>query len=126
MANTSERVTLRLKMDQVDALDTITIQRDYKNRSHAIRTAIENFINENNEEWNAEKIIVQIPKAVLRRLDEFIETGDILSRQEGIRTALVELIKYYDNYYIEAREKLQKAREKVQNESEQKVSIQKS
>lgn len=88
MANKTERVTVRLPYGQIEKVNKLVEAGKYKNRSCAFECAIGNFIEDSDENSNAEKVIVTLTKNEAGDLDYLVREGEILDRQDGIRAAL--------------------------------------
>jgi len=87
----TERVSMRLPVDDLDALDEVIQRFGYENRSVAIRLALEQFNMAHMENWNTELLHLHVSRALLRRIDHYIENGLIGSRE----TAMEEALKLY-------------------------------
>ena len=100
MQRSSERITIRLTPDQVENMDTIVLNQDFKSRSQALRVAIENFIEEQIIESRGEKVVVEVPRKIMMRLDDLIIDGYVNNRQEATREAIREFILKLESEYI--------------------------
>ena len=123
MKDNTERVTFRLTPTQTDALDEILLRFSYRTRSQVIRTAIENMINDSREEWNSKKIIAQVPKVNVSRLDNLVEDGFANSREDLINKALEEFLAKKEHYLSEGYEILQKKRVAFKDAIDHKANI---
>jgi metal-responsive CopG/Arc/MetJ family transcriptional regulator len=112
----TERVTIRLTPELVDAIDAIAIQEDLRFRSKVIRAAIEYFIAEKREEHHARKVIIHVPERLLVQLDELVQDGEALSREDAINTAIRDFIRKSYDYLLREREAIRKAREEMRRE----------
>lgn len=102
MQLSSERITIRLTPDQVEALDTIVLNQTFNNRSHALRVAIENFIKEQTSAVRGVKVVVEVPRMVMIRIENFIDYGWLEDRHEFISEAIKEYMIIYENKYIKS------------------------
>ncbi len=118
MQRSSERITIRLTPDQVENMDTIVLNQDFKSRSQALRVAIENFIEEQIIESRGEKVVVEVPRKIMMRLDDLIIDGYVNNRQEATREAIREFILKLESEYIHGYEEIQKRRHKISEELE--------
>ncbi len=115
MQLSSERITIRLTPDQVEALDTIVLGQTFKNRSQALRIAIENFIKEQTSAVHGVKVVIEIPRMVMMRIENFIDYGWLENHNTFISEAIREYILSYENKYIktysQSKELLEKSAE---------------
>jgi metal-responsive CopG/Arc/MetJ family transcriptional regulator len=107
-----------LTPDQVEALDSIVLGQDFKSRSHVLRVAIENFIEEQVIDSRSEKVVVEIPRKIMMRLEDLIIDGFVLNRQEALRDALRNYILKIESEYIHGFEEVQKLRQKISEDLE--------
>jgi metal-responsive CopG/Arc/MetJ family transcriptional regulator len=122
MQLSSERITIRLTPDQVEALDTIVLNQTFKNRSQALRVAIENFIEEQVIDARGEKVVVEIPRKIMMRLDDLIIDGYVNNRQEALREALREFILDIEEKYIHRYKEVKERRQEISSDYELKQS----
>jgi metal-responsive CopG/Arc/MetJ family transcriptional regulator len=118
MQRSSERITIRLTPDQVEALDTIVLNKDYKNRSQGLRVAIENFIEEQIIDSRSEKVTTEIPRMIMMRLDDLIIGGFVNNRQEAVREAVRDFILKIESEYIHNYEDVKKMRQRISEDLE--------
>ena len=78
----ADKVTIRLTADQAAALDFLVKEGIYKNRSDAIRGAIDLLTVEPEVEQG--KIPIDIPDGTLALIDKLVELGHFRSRDLGI------------------------------------------
>ncbi|MCK5560851.1 MAG: hypothetical protein KAJ51_09675 [Thermoplasmata archaeon] len=102
MQLSSERITIRLTPDQVEALDTIVLNQTFNNRSHALRVAIENFIKEQTSAVRGVKVVIEVPRMVMIRIENFIDYGWLEDRHKFISEAIREYMITYENKYIKS------------------------
>ncbi len=85
--STLERLTIRIESDAVDHLDQIVHEeRRFQNRSDAIRTAINEFI-ETRAKY-ATRVVADIPSKDLADLRAMVQTGVVNSIAEALRIAV--------------------------------------
>ena len=76
--NISEKITVRLKPDQLEKLDTLMLQKDLNSRSQVIRIAIENFLSENLEDLASKKLVVRLPNNTVNKCMLYNQKENIL------------------------------------------------
>ena len=118
MQRSSERITIRLTPDQVEDFDSIVLAQDFKSRSQALRVAIENFIEEQVIDARGEKLVLEIPRKIMMRLDDLIEDGYVNDRHEAARSAIREYILKLEAEYIHGYDELKSKRQKINQELE--------
>jgi Arc/MetJ-type ribon-helix-helix transcriptional regulator len=114
--NISEKITVRLKPDQLEKLDTIMLQKDLNSRSQVIRIAIENFLSENLEELSSKKVVVRLPNNTVNKLMECISAGDVLNIPSAVQIGLDRYLTSIEDYYLLKRKQLLDARLEYQKE----------
>ncbi len=120
--NISEKITVRLKPDQLEKLDTIMLQKDLNSRSQVIRIAIENFLSENLEELSSKKIVVRLPNNTVNKLMECVSAGDVLNIPSAVQIGLDRYLTSIEDYYLLKRKQLLDARLEYQKEVENEMS----
>lgn len=120
--NISEKITVRLKPDQLEKLDTIMLQKDLNSRSQVIRIAIENFLSENLEELSSKKVVVRLPNNTVNKLMECISAGDVLNIPSAVQIGLDRYLTSIEDYYLLKRKQLIDARLEYQKEVENEMS----
>ena len=98
----------------------------YKTRSQVIRAAIENLINDSREEWNSKKYVIHVPKFNAIRLDNAVEDGFAISREELINRALDEYLFKIETIYKEGWETYKQSRHAFKKSIDNNPSITKS
>jgi Arc/MetJ-type ribon-helix-helix transcriptional regulator len=78
----ADKVTIRLTADQAAALDFLVNEGKFKNRSDAIRGAIDHMTKE--PEVESGKVPVEIPDGILAMIDKLVDLGHYRSRDLGI------------------------------------------
>ena len=99
-AKASRKVSLRLTEEQEDALEDIVRQKGYKNRSSAIRDALERFIEDSKQSFNTEKITIELSKVYTQELDKLLDFIGATSRPEAIRMALRHFLEYENEFLL--------------------------
>ena len=105
MSTDSERVTIRIPKDRVDALQKLVEQGLFTNMSDAIRAAIDAFVETHNTPDHIEKLTVELPKGNMVKLEELVHQGDSISVDDAVRNAVREYVRL----------RLQKATESQEN-----------
>lgn len=106
----SERVTIRLPKDVLDALEELVENGKYSNKSDAIREAIDQFLNVEIKLPNVEKLTLDIPKGNLAKLQELVNAGDSVSVDDAVRDAIREYTRIRIQKMISEYEEIQKIR----------------
>lgn len=89
----SERVTIRLPSERVEALQALVEKGRYPTISDVIRTAIDRFVESEFTPEYIEKITVELPKGNVVNLKHLVEDGDSVSVDDAIRNAVREYIR---------------------------------
>ena len=126
MSENTERVSFRLTATQADAIDDIMMRFSYKTRSQVIRAAIENLINEAREEWNTKKVVFHIPKMNVLKIDNAVEDGFAISREDLMNKALDSYLAHIELEIKGEWEKFQETRANFKNTIDHRASITKS
>lgn len=105
MSTDSERVTIRIPKDRVDALQKLVEQGQFTNLSDAIRAAIDSFMQAKSTPDHIERLTVELPKGNVVKLEELVHSGDSISVDDAVRNAVREYV----------RMRLQKATESQEN-----------
>ena len=93
MSTESERVTIRIPKDRLDALQRLVKQGDFSNLSDAIRAAIDNFVDSHFTPEHIEKLTVELPKGNVVKLEELVHSGDSISVDDAVRNAVREYVR---------------------------------
>lgn len=96
-----QRISIRLTAEQAEALDSIVLQKGFKNRSQAMRAALDEFIGGNTSDWNTEKLKLDMPKLILEELDKLNEFTGVTNRQEAIRSAVRQYIQTENEFLLQ-------------------------
>ncbi|MGA1792404.1 MAG: ribbon-helix-helix domain-containing protein [Thermoplasmatota archaeon] len=78
----ADKVTIRLTADQADALDFLVNQGQFKNRSGAIRAAIDLMTKEPEEERPG--VVVDLPDGMVAMVDKLVDLGHFRDRDHGL------------------------------------------
>jgi Arc/MetJ-type ribon-helix-helix transcriptional regulator len=105
MSTDSERVTIRIPKDRLDALQKLIDQGQFDNLSDAIRAAIDSFVETKFTPDHIEKLTVELPKGNVVKLEELVHAGDSISVDDAVRNAVREYVRL----------RLQKATENQEN-----------
>jgi Arc/MetJ-type ribon-helix-helix transcriptional regulator len=105
MSTDSERVTIRIPKDRVDALQKLVEQGQFTNMSDAIRAAIDAFVETQFTPDHIEKFTVELPRGNMVKLEELVHSGDSISVDDAVRNAVREYVRL----------RLQKATESQEN-----------
>ncbi len=93
MVAESERVTVRLASERLNALETLVESGEFDSISDAVRTAIDRFINERNAPDHIKKLNLDLPKGSMLRLEELVQAGDAVSVDDAVRNAVREYVR---------------------------------
>jgi len=101
----SERVTIRIPAERVQALQALVETGRFTTISDAVRAAIDRFVeNEFTPEY-IEKVTVELPKGNVVDLKELVHNGDSISVDDAIRNAIREYIRQKMSKAIEELDK---------------------
>lgn len=78
----ADKVTIRLTADQAAALDFLVKEEQFKNRSDAIRSAIDQMTKE--PEMEKGRIDIDLPDGLVAMIDKLVDLGHFRSRDLGI------------------------------------------
>ncbi len=101
----SERVTIRLPHERINALQALVDQGRFSTLSDAIRAAIDRFVDGEFTPEYIEKVTVELPKGNVVNLKQLVQDGDSISVDDAIRNAVREYIR---KRLVEAIEELEK------------------
>lgn len=93
MSTDSERVTIRIPKDRVDALQKLVEQGQFTNLSDAIRASIDAFVETQFTPDHIEKLTVELPKGNMIKLEELVHSGDSISVDDAVRNAVREYVR---------------------------------
>jgi antitoxin ParD1/3/4 len=89
----TERITVRIPSEKVQALHALVKVGDYPTVSDAIRAAIESFIDKHFTPEYIERVTVELPKGNVLELEGLVKEGDSISVDDAIRNAVREYIR---------------------------------
>lgn len=93
MQSESERVTVRLPADRLDALQALVDRGKYPTISDAIRAAIDSFVESQFAPDYIKKITIELPKGNMIDLETIVKSGDSVDVKDAIRNAVREYIR---------------------------------
>ncbi|TET90688.1 MAG: ribbon-helix-helix protein, CopG family [Methanomassiliicoccales archaeon] len=93
MASDSERVTVRIPSDTVNALHSLVESGEYATLSDAVRAAIDSFIEAQFAPDYIKKMNIELPKGNVVDLQELVQSGDSVSIEDAIRNAVREYVR---------------------------------
>ena len=93
MSTDSERVTIRIPKDRVDALQKLVEQGQFTNLSDAVRAAVDAFVATQFTPDHIEKLTVELPKGNMIKLEELVHSGDSISVDDAVRNAVREYVR---------------------------------
>ncbi len=86
----TERITIRIPSDKVEALDSLVRQGKFPTISDAIRAAIDGFVETHFTPEHIERVTVELPKGNVVELECLVKDGDSISIDDAIRNAVRE------------------------------------
>jgi Arc/MetJ-type ribon-helix-helix transcriptional regulator len=101
----SERVTIRLPHERINALQALVDQGRFSTISDAIRAAIDRFVDGEFTPEYIEKVTIELPKGNVVNLKQLVTEGDSISVDDAIRNAVREYIRKRLSKAIEELEK---------------------
>jgi Arc/MetJ-type ribon-helix-helix transcriptional regulator len=93
MAETSERVTVRIPQDLIEKLRQIQESKSTATISDTIREALERYVEVNLPPPNITKVVVDLSRQDNRQLEEFVREGGSVSVDDAVRSAVREYIR---------------------------------
>jgi Arc/MetJ-type ribon-helix-helix transcriptional regulator len=93
MADTSERVTVRIPQDLVDKLKQIQKATETATISDTIREGLERYVEMHLPPPNVRKVVVELSRQDNRELEEFVRDGNSVSVDDAVRSAVREYIR---------------------------------
>ena len=93
MADTSERVTVRIPQDLMEKLKRIQEAKDTPTISDTIREGLERYIEMNLPPPNIRKVVVDLSRQDNHQLEEFVREGNSVSVDDAVRSAVREYIR---------------------------------
>lgn len=86
----TERITIRIPSDKVDALESLVKDGRFPTISDAIRAAIDSFVESHFTPEHIERVTVELPKGNVVELESLVKDGDSVSIDDAIRNAVRE------------------------------------
>jgi Arc/MetJ-type ribon-helix-helix transcriptional regulator len=93
MAETSERVTVRIPQDLIEKLRQIQESKSTATISDTIREALERYVEVNLPPPNITKVVVDLSRQDNRQLEAFVREGGSVSVDDAVRSAVREYIR---------------------------------
>ncbi len=93
MADTSERVTVRIPQELLEKLKHIQEAKGTATISDTIREGLEQYIELNLPPQHIRKVVVELSKQDNSRLEEFVREGNSVSVDDAVRSAVREYIR---------------------------------
>jgi Arc/MetJ-type ribon-helix-helix transcriptional regulator len=93
MADTSERVTVRIPQDLMEKLKQLQEAKGTPTISDTIREGLERYIEMNLPPPNIRKVIVDLSRQDNHQLEEFVREGNSVSVDDAVRSAVREYIR---------------------------------
>jgi Arc/MetJ-type ribon-helix-helix transcriptional regulator len=93
MADTSERVTVRIPQDLLEKLKEIQQASGTATISDTIRQGLERFVEVNLPPPNIRKVVVDLSRQDNTQLEEFVRDGASVSVDDAVRSAVREYIR---------------------------------
>ena len=93
MAETSERVTVRIPQDLLEKLRQIQQAKGTPTISDTIREGLERYIDMNLPPPNIRKVVVDLSRQDNHQLEEFVREGNSVSVDDAVRSAVREYIR---------------------------------
>ena len=93
MADTSERVTVRIPQELLEKLKQLQQAKGTPTISDTIREGLEQFIELHLPPQNVRKVVVELSRQDNSRLEEFVREGNSVSVDDAVRSAVREYIR---------------------------------
>jgi len=93
MTSDSERVTVRIPSERIEALQALVKSGEFATISDAIRAAIDNFIETQFAPDYIKKMTIELPKGNVIDLQQLVKSGDSVSIEDAIRNAVREYVR---------------------------------
>jgi len=119
MGARTARLNLRLPEDELAELEAISQRKGFKTISEAARDALDQYFETEAAAWNAERLPVTLPRALVEQASLFVSSGDAVDLEQAIALALAEWCEARRRYYLEGREEL---RRKVSEAAEERAA----
>jgi Arc/MetJ-type ribon-helix-helix transcriptional regulator len=89
----TERITVRIPADRLEALQKLVDQGKFPTISDAIRASIDNFVEKHFTPEYIERVTVELPKGNVVELEMLVKEGDSVSIDDAIRNAVREYVR---------------------------------
>ena len=93
MSTESERVTVRIPKDKIEALQTLIDTGQYSNVSDVVRAAIDEFVTTHITPSHITRMTVELPKGNMVKLEELVHEGDAISVDDAVRNAVRDYVR---------------------------------
>lgn len=93
MTTDTDKVTVRLPTERLEALEALVRSGKYSTMSGAIRAAIDEFIETQFAPDYIKKFTIELPKGNVVELEKLVKSGDSVSVDDAIRNAVREYIR---------------------------------
>ena len=93
MPQESERVTIRIPPEKIQALQSLVKNGTYPTISDAIRAAIDRFIDVQFAPDYIRKLMIELPKGNVVDLQQLVKSGDSVSVEDAVRNAVREYVR---------------------------------
>ncbi len=93
MTTDSERVTVRIPKDKVDALQSMVDKGEFSTISDVVRAAIDAFVDSKFTPDHIARMTVELPKGNVVKLEELVHDGDAISVDDAVRNAVREYVR---------------------------------
>ncbi|HEV2520529.1 MAG TPA: ribbon-helix-helix domain-containing protein [Thermoplasmata archaeon] len=93
MADTSERVTVRIPQELLERLRSIQQSKGVATISDTIREGLEKYVEMNLPPPNIRKVVVDLSRQDNRQLEEMVREGNSVSVDDAVRSAVREFIR---------------------------------
>lgn len=93
MPSESERVTIRIPPDKIQALHQLVKAGDFDTISDAIRAAIDRFLDFKFSPDYIRKLTIELPKGNVVDLQQLVKSGDSVSVEDAVRNAVREYVR---------------------------------
>ena len=93
MAETSERVTVRIPQDLLEKLKRLQESHGTPTISDTIREGLEQYIEFHLPPTHIRKVVVELSRRDNNRLEEFVREGNSVSVDDAVRSAVREYIR---------------------------------
>jgi len=121
MTAKTARINVRLPVDDLHELEAIRERTGLQSVSDVVREAIHAYLHDEASTWNAEKISVIVPSAVMEDVEMFIASGDATDESQAVTLALAGWVEDRKRHYLEGKELLRnKVAEAVEERSTRK------